>query len=291
MATYVILRADDGIFHGEKKKHSSGRRTSQKVRVRDWSGDQRIILCEKIGEQMFDGQHCTHLRLVYGLLKVWQRSEDNFSSAPSGFNFYVPIEVELEETDLGESIRDAAKEIGAKVIVEKEGKNVISYIREIDIEKTLEHGEIIVQNLSDKISFKLSEALRVKKTSEAETLALSKDLAKEYGLKILNERDVLKYEHDPEFNLLSFDFYRNVTGRICIPENKFEQFEKELLKLAEKFHVPLADHNMEVDSAEELHNFSIDSEDLQLCLHKKGKKVEEVFHDHRGQINGTKFGL
>jgi len=287
MATYVILPETDRIFHGEKKLHSSGRRTSQKVKVIN-----NPALCEKVGEQMFDNQLCVHLRLVCGDLKVWQRAELNWNGEHSGFNFYVPVEVELKETEFGELVKNAIKDSSwkhARVIIKKDGKNVVSRISGIDVEKTLEKGEIYVRT-GDDILLKLSEAAYVKETSEAETLALSKEMAKTYGLRITNVDDVLEDDHEPEFNILSFDFYRNVQGRICIHESKFDQFEKELLKLAEKYHVPVTEHGMELDPVEDLHNYSIGSEELQVYFHGK-KNVEEVFHDHRGQINGAKFGL
>ena len=290
MANYVILHPDSRIFPGEKKKHASGRHTSQKVQI---IHDSAIF--ERVGEMIIDNQPYVHLRLVYGDLKVWQRSERNWDRVTSpDFYLYVPIDVELEEVQHGELVERTAKDWktwrNERVIIDKYGKNVVTRIDKIDLGKTLETGEVFART-SEEISFKLSEAIYIKETSPAETMALAKEMAKSYGLTTTNDEDILEDDHDPEFNILRFDFYRNLSGQICIPERNYVQFQKDLIKLAEKYHVPLNEGDIVLDPVEDLHNFSIDSEEMQLHFHNKGVKVEEIFHQRRGQITGTKFGI
>lgn len=243
---------------------------------------------------MFDNQHCVHLRVVIGEVKVFQRSEYNYLRFGSGFNFYVPVDMDLKIVDNVDSLIETKNKFkdlrNCQVIVKGEnGEKELARIQHIDLEKSIESGEVHVQAQNHLV--KLSEADFTRETSGPENLAMAKKIAKTYGLTVVNEKDVLEDESEPELNLLKFDFYRNICGDVYIEPKNYKKFEKDLLKLVEKYHVPLCEPSIELDKEDQLHNFSMDSDKMQVYFSENGENLDEIFHDSRGAINGAKFGI
>lgn len=288
---YVIIKPSSKVFKGEKTIYESGRKITPKVIVEE------ISFCEVKGEQTIDGQKHLQLELIMGQILVYKRTKEYGFWEFDDYTFYVPVgEVEVANAELGDALKQALQNVsnwrGEKAVIDIEGKKVATKLRQIDIEETIKCKEVMILTDRDKKTFvKYGDFVLLKEFEPIETLALAKEFGEIFDLKIINTENVLAYDVKVQYDIKEFNFSSDISGKLCVRKEELFNFQEDLLRLTEKYHLPVYDLNINIKSKSELRSFWADSGFLQVHFHNNKKDIKEILHKHRGKITGNKFGL
>lgn len=288
---YAILKPSSKVFKGEKTIYESGRKITPKVIVEE------ISFCEVKGEQIINGQKYLQLELIMGQILVYKRSKEYGFWEFDDYTFYVPVgEVEVSNAELGDALKQALQSASMwrreRAIIDIEGKKVATKLRQIDIEETIKCKEVMILTDLDKKTFvKYGDFVLLKEFEPIETLALAKEFGEIFDLKIINTENVLAYDVKVQYDIKEFNFSSDISGKLCVRKEELFNFQEDLLRLIEKYHLPVYDLNINIKSKSDLRSFWVDSGFLQVHFHNNKKDIKEILHKHRGKITGNKFGL
>lgn len=129
--------------------------------------------------------------------------------------------------------------------------------------------------------------------SKIENIVLAKALAKSLGLTL---GDTQEYENDDDteipFNLVNFNYYRNISGNLYIKPENVQSFKDDLVALHAKYNIDASSPNkLNVDDIDEMPQVKLSEDDIQLMILNKGLDTQSILHNGRGIIQGNKFGI
>ena len=104
-------------------------------------------------------------------------------------------------------------------------------------------------------------------------------------------QEFIEAMHNGFWTHREFNFSSDISGKLCVRKEELFNFQEDLLRLIEKYHLPVYDFNINIKSKSDLRSFWADSGFLQVHFHNNKKDIKEILHKHRGKITGNKFGL
>lgn len=160
----------------------------------------------------------------------------------------------------------------------------------LDFNQTLETGEVHLVINDYEGSHPLSSLTPYYEEPE-QIWALCRRIEREFETKMDNSDEVRNGEGESHFTVKALDISSDIEGEMCIREEDIVKFSEELFALMKKYHVPMKELKLAVDTPEMIDNLSLDDQEIQTLLLDRGHDTVQVIRESRGAIHGSKFGI